>query len=618
MLKIKLCRILFYLFMCSVFGRAFAVTESVEMSDKVSQNITQINHLFEQQEQELPYQQLINLPTQVLKNRQYYSPTILAKAYGILADAALYRGDSEQAFQFAEDGLGQGEIEREVRLILLMKVAAGYYEKSKYITLLKIIKQAVNLAQKPKNVRYLLDAYAYQASAYALLGQYNQAYFQLRLIDNMLTKHPKYSNQIELLQILAIAHFNLEHYQTSLTLHLKLLKLQFDLQQKRNLAKTYYNVALTYLKLKQYDDAYNAFWQMKILADKKSAPILLAYADLGLGETLFKQGEFEVAYRSLVKAEKLFKGRNLTRPYLSNLLVLAQVATATHRNVFANKILRIAEKKAENVELTREQIELYKMLSLSYQQEDNYKKALLMLNKYWQLRIKLKQQENQKITPPKKDQQLTNKSKALALKFSEKGQLYTQYHNKNKRLRIIIWVLIFITLALIIVVFALWFKHKSYLLHANYQELEQPLDYIAPPLKTKKNYQQCYKRARKFNYALTVGYLNVVNWSELSFQFSDKVMAEVASAIAHIVNNNLGEFDQTGLLADGEYILLFPHRTQSEINAKVKHITDEISARFFANLGDFSVIISAASQTADIQDIDPFVFLSQLTDSLKT
>ncbi|MBL4910306.1 MAG: hypothetical protein JKX78_09900 [Alteromonadaceae bacterium] len=622
MFNITLSRVLVYILVSSVFGSAFAATESLPISTEtnsteINQNIDKINHLFTQKEQELPYQQLVRLPTKMIKNRQLYSPTILAKAYALLADAALYRGDSEQAFQFAEDGLGQGEIEQEVRLILLMKVADSYYEKSKYNRLLKIIIQAVNLAQKPKYRRYLLNAYAYQASAYALLGQYNQAYSNLKLIDDMLTKYPKYSNQIELLQILAIAHYNLGHYQTSLTLHLKLLKLQFDLQQKRNLARTYYNVALTYLKLKQYDDAYNAFWQMKMLADKKEAPILLAYAELGLGETLFKQGEFEVAYTSLIKAEKLFKGRNLTRPYLSNLLVLAQVAIETQRNIFANKILRMAEKIAVNVELTREQVELYKMLSLSYQQEDNYQKALQMLNKYWRMRIKFKQVDNQHINLPNKTKELTNKSKALALKFSNKGQLYTQYHNKNKQLRMIIWIFIFIILALIIVVFALWFKHRSYLLHADYRELEQPLDYMPAPLRTKKNYQQCYKRARKFNYSLTVGYLHVVNWSELSFQFSDKIMTEVANTIAHIINDNLTEFDQVGLLAEGEYILLFPHRTQREVNTKVKHIADEIGARFFANLGDFSVIISAASQTADIQDIDPFVFLAQLTDSLK-
>jgi GGDEF domain-containing protein len=318
-----------------------------------------------------------------------------------------------------------------------------------------------------------------------------------------------------------------------------------------------------------------------------------------------------------VKAEKLFKGRHLIRPYLSNLLVLVQVSKATNRTIFANQILKMAEKIAADVELTREQIELYKMLSLNYQQNGNYRTALQMLLRYWQLREKFKQTTDQKINLPENIKTLSDKGKELALKFSEKGQVYTQYHNKNKQLRVIIWGLIFVVMGVIIVAFALWFKHKSYLLHADSRELEQPLDYIPSPLHTKKNYYQCYKRARKFNYPLTVGYLQVTNWEELSFQFSSKVMAEVAETIAHIINENLDEFDQVGLLAKGEYILLFPHRTQIEVKAKVKHISDEISARFFANLGDFSVIISSTSKTADIQDIDPFVFLAQLTGSLK-
>ncbi len=595
----------------------FSIAAEPLIDNKISQKIIKINQLFTQKEQDLSYRQLVNVPTNIIKNRQYYSPTTLAKSYALLADAALYRGDSEQAFQFAEEGLVQGKIEPEVRMVLLLKVAAGYYEKSNYNQLLKVVLQVVELAQRPEYKCYLLNAYAYQASAYALQGQYDQAYSKLKRIDDLLNKNPQYSNQIKLLQILAIAHYNLGHYQTSLTLHLKLLKLQFDLHQKRNLTRTYYNVALTYLKLKRYDDAYNAFWQMKTLAERRSAPILVAYAELGLGETLFKQGDYEVAYTSLVKAEKLFKGRHLIRPYLTNLLVLAQVSKATNRTVFANKILKIAEKVAVDAELTREQIELYKMLSLNYQQNGNYRQALQTLLRYWQLREKFKQAKDQKVSLPENSKKLSNKGKELALKFSEKGQLYTQYHNKNKQLRVIVWVLIFIIMGLIVVAFALWFKHKSYLLHADYRELEKPLDYIPSPLYTKKNYHQCYKRARKFNYPLTVGYLQVTNWEELSFQFNHKVMAEVAVTIAHIINENLDEFDQVGLLAQGEYILLFPHRTQIEVKAKVKHISDEISARFFANLGDFSVIISSTSKTADIQDIDPFVFLAQLTGSLK-
>ena len=615
MLKIIVISVLYLL----VTFNTFLVNANNVSNAVLTENTQQLNLLFTKRMQDLPYQQLINLPTKIINNKHQYPATIRAKAYILLADAALTLGDSSKAFQLAEKGLKEDKIATPVQLILLMKIAAGYYEKSQYIKLITIAQQAIKLAENPLYKQYLLNAYAYQAAAYALLGQYKEAYNQLTLIDNTLTKYPQYSNQIELLQILAIAHYNLKHYHTSLTLHLKLLKLQFDLKQKRNIAKTYYNVALAYLKLKQYDNAYNAFWQMKVLANKKSAPIILAYAELGLGETLYKQGEFERAYSALIKAEKLFKDRNLIRPYLTNLLFLSQAAMATDRYVFASRILQRAEKIAANVELTAEQIELYKMLAKVYKQNTNYKKALQMLTKYWQLRERFKQDnEQQAYSRENKDtQEIADKSQELALKFSEKGQLYTQFHDKNQRLRIFVWILIFVILSLIIVIITLWLKHRSYLRHANYRELEQPLDYMAAPITTKQSYQHCFKRSRKFSYPLTIGYIKVVNWSDLVFHCNRKVLIEVSNTIATIINQNLSEYEHAGLLTEGEYLLLFPHQMQAEIADKMKHISDEISARFFANLGDFSVIISSASQTATIKDIDPSIFLAQLTESLK-
>jgi tetratricopeptide (TPR) repeat protein len=589
---------------------------ALTVSEQTEGNVKAINHLFAQQQQELSYLQRVTLPSLIIKNRKKYSKTTIAKAFSLLADAAFYKGDSARAFQFAQDGLAQDSIEQNVQLDLLLKVAAGYYEKGKYKSLLKIALKAINLAQKSNNTYYLLNAYAYQAAAYALLGQYNLAYRQLQLIDDVLTQQPDFSTQVELVQILALAHHNLGHYQTALTLYLKLLKLQFDLSQTKNIAQTYYNLALTYLKLTKYNDAYNAFWQMKLLAEKKSAPILLAYAELGIGKTLFQQNDYKGAYASLLKAEKLFKGQNLSKAYLSNLIALAQVAIKTKREVFAGQILRKAQTVAANTELTREQIKLYKMLSANYQQQQDYNNALLMLTQYVQLDKKFQQQELIATKALKHTEKIANKSEQLALKISEKSSLYTEFHSKNQRLRKFVWLLFFTIVLLMVVVAALWIKHRRYLQHIDYTALEQPLDYMPSPIITKKNYQQCYKKSRKYNYPLTVAYLKVVNWSELLFHFKSKVMADVANTLACIINENTDEFVEFGLIAPGEYILLYPHQTKSEISEETKQLVAEISARFFANLGDFSVTMDMALATADVQDIDPFVFLAQLSNTL--
>ena len=78
----------------------------------------------------------------------------------------------------------------------------------------------------------------------------------------------------------------------------------------------------------------------------------------------------------------------------------------------------------------------------------------------------------------------------------------------------------------------------------------------------------------------------------------------------------LTEFDQAGLLNDGEYLLLFEHQCEDEVKGKIISLEQALSVRFFANLGDFSVTISYALKKPDFKDIDPYVFLARLCESV--
>ncbi len=63
--------------------------------------------------------------------------------------------------------------------------------------------------------------------------------------------------------------------------------------------------------------------------------------------------------------------------------------------------------------------------------------------------------------------------------------------------------------------------------------------------------------------------------------------------------------------------MLCPHQDSSKLDDKVGHIEQAINARVFANLGDYSVNISFISGSPTIQDIDQYVFLSQLSENIR-
>ena len=160
-------------------------------------------------------------------------------------------------------------------------------------------------------------------------------------------------------------------------------------------------------------------------------------------------------------------------------------------------------------------------------------------------------------------------------------------------------------------------RQRALRLNKVYDEVDQPIDFLASPFQTKNIYQLNYKMARKFDYPLAIGYFSIVNWQELSFHFNDKVMLEISKTLATLFNEHRGEFDAIGIINDGEYLLLCPHQIEEELVAKLTRIVAAIKGRVFANLGEHSVKIGYAYGTPMAQDIDPYIFLSRLSESTK-
>jgi tetratricopeptide (TPR) repeat protein len=607
-MRLKLLLIL----LCTVAKISFCQANDSSAIDK---NISAIENYYLQDNEALPYDEVVVLSTEVIQNRHLYSNDILGKVFILLADAATNKGEDATAFQFAQDGLTLNGIDNKIKLNLLLKIAAGYYIKGKYQQTLKISSNVIVQANHEDELNYRLIALSFRAVASALLNESSFAFSDLEQVEQLLDENPKYANHLKLLEILATAHYYLGEFQVALTMQQKLLKMRFDLGKINNIDRTYYHLARAYQELGQLDDAYNAFWQAKKYSIEKKAPIRIAYAELGLGEMLIQQKEFQAAYDVLQTSKEVFQGGQLARPYLSSLILLAKAAIQTERHLIAIKLLEQAEVMAKDVSLTLKQIELYKLLSDMYQEQGQYKKALVMQSQYiemfenYYMSLARRQPHNIKIA--------SDKSQALVLNLAELSTLRAQFTQKFEQQREIIVILSMVVISAFLFFIFYRLRVRSQRINQIYDEVEQPSYFLANAYQTKKMYQLNYKMARKHVYPLAVGYLSVTNWQELDFNFNKRIMKEISTLLATLINETISEFDHAGLINEGEYLLLCPYQTVLEIEEKLKAIRQAVKVSFFANLGDYSVKIAYAFDVPNIQDIDPYIFLSRLSEATK-
>ena len=146
----------------------------------------------------------------------------------------------------------------------------------------------------------------------------------------------------------------------------------------------------------------------------------------------------------------------------------------------------------------------------------------------------------------------------------------------------IIIILSAVACTLVLILFGTFWKLRLKKVNLAYDEIEKPSYAMATPLQTKFNYQLVFKKARKFQYPLSVGYLVVENWQELIFHFNRKSIDEVTKDLASVINEHIKDFDYVGLLNEGEYLLLFEHQSSEEANEKLDKLIQAINTRSFA------------------------------------
>ncbi|SEL31108.1 Putative cell wall-binding protein [Colwellia chukchiensis] len=564
----------------------------------------------------LPFQEVLNVAQQVVSDRHLYSENTIAKAFALLSEIAFARGNAAAALQFAQYGNEVGSNNVELQLNLLLQVARAYYAQGNYIALKDTAHQAAWLSEQAQNINYHLQALAYSVVAYALSADYALAIAELSKVERLLNQNQNSVDQITLLEIIAEAHFNLAEYENSIELLKRVVKLRSELAKTSAMARTFQLMALAYYQLQQYDDAYNAFWQSLQFSKQYQLDIRAAFAELGLGQVLYQQQKYTQAKAHLLSADATFKQNNLTSHKLSVKISLAKVFYALSQESEAEQHLLSAQLLAENVTLTADQIELYAMLTdyhLLYGQLPQAIDTQSQYLKHYQSFYPKASVKQSLATAAKKTR---DKTKQLALNLAEQSQLRIEYSEKYYQQQTLITVLsVALTSLFVGIIFWRLRQHQQQRSH-NYQQLEISKTYLAQPAATKRWYQQQYKIARKYQYDIVVAYLVVTNWQELSFHFNAKTLADVSAALATIVNEHLDDEDYAGIISDGEYLFLCPHQTTTQVSTKFEAIKKAIKTRFFANLGDYSVNISLSIDSPSVQDIDPYVFLSRISESI--
>jgi GGDEF domain-containing protein len=582
---------------------------------ETEQHSQDVAYYFQQTATKLDEEKVLQLAQQIIPNRHYYTSDTIAKMFVLLADLALRKQEFGKAAQFAEDGLAIMVNDLDVQLALRFKFAAASYLAGNYSQLLRLSEQLVDVLAEQQLTESKLLALGYRAVANAQLTNYQAAITDVARIKTLMAEIAKPRYHVELYQVLANVNHYLGNHQAALDYYLTILKLKFDTAETVLVEQVYYQIAEEYRQLSKYDDAFNAYWEGRKFAMASGDPVQIAYAELGLAELLLQQEKYQQAYDALIKIEKLFNAQDLPSIYLTTLIALAKSALHIDKPLFAYQVLTQAESIAQGIVLSREQLDFYRLLAQKYQYQGEYQRVSESLNLYISKMDQFLSIEKLKRLTKDQVKQHSEKSSELTQYLSEQEEFKASFNEKLQRQQQLQWISLMFIICLIFIAIYLWIKYRSLRLNHEFMELEKPEYYLASPVKTRQIYQLEFIKARKYQYPITVVLLSISNWSDIKFNFRKKVVAEVVKTIATIINEHISEFDHVGSVEPGEYLLLFPHQSTSTISLVINQLIEALNVRFFANLGNFSVIIQHTIASPAAPDIDPFVFLSTLTDA---
>ena len=580
----------------------------------ITENIAQVERLFLIEKEALSTNAVTFLASNVIKQRHLYSADIVAKVFILLANTASNNGELSKAIQFAENGLAIVGIHDSLKIDLLLSLISGHYIEGRFNPAYELSQEAVNLARTKTTIKHLLIALSYSAMSNALIANHEKAYQELQEVEQLLTDNHQFNDHIDVIEIIALAYLYQQDFTTAKTLYDKAITLRFESDKREAIGRSYYYLATINLKLNRLDDAYSGFYQAKQQALDYRLPVRIALANLGLGKVSLRQKNSKKALKYLEEAELQLSHEPSSGLFLSVLIALANAHAENGDQQAFYTTLQRAENLAKNIDVSYDQIMLYPLLVKMYVEQKKYQLAFKVSEKHMQLYEKhylQKAMYMEKIT--RNSFNLQNRQ--VALNVAIQSDLKQSYYDKYQEAKNIIYFLLILLVGLLVLSLSILFAQRTARMNQVYEDIERPEDFIASAAQTKRIYQLNYKKARKFEYMIAIGYLSIDNWQELAFKFNKKTVNEVAKSISILINRHMSEFDYAGLINDGEYLFLSPHQNKESLSAKLNLLSTALNTHFFANLGDFSIKISYSFESPSVKDIDPFIFLARLSES---
>lgn len=599
---------------CLLFGllvmHQVSFARTVEEIKNTIANYVSLNH------DARDYDAIASLAREVLSVSRLYSDETLAQIQLLLADKANHISDSTEALKRANAGLQYANISSDTRLRLLLRALYSNFDRGMYLQVLSTSDYVLNLEKSNTDSQFAIHALAFRSIAHSSLGNYQEGLADLRKVTELIEPKRNIVEYIDVMETIVVAHSYLGKFKVALEHQEKLVKLRNTYRVTANLDKSLYHLANIYQRLSRYDDAYTLYLESKRLAQLKNADISVAYAHIGLGSILLAQGDNQQAFDSLSVAETVFQRENLINPYLTTLILLAKTSLALDAKDRAFRFLEKAATFTASISLTHDQLELYVLLALMYQEQQKHEQALVMYQTYIDEKEKYYHYKLSLLLLEESALEMLEHSHQLTANFVERSTQENDISTQLKPVKQANVVLAIIVAFTMIITLWIWLKYKKLLSFQGRRVGFDLLKLLPNSEYTRQSYKREFKAARHYQYPITLALIKITNWQEIAFKFDKRILKEVQRGVSQLLSDKIGPYDKIGQLGDNEYLLIFPHARSKDVTPLLEKMNDELALRFFANIGQQSVTVQYVCESPTVQDIDPYIFLAKMSSSL--
>lgn len=313
-------------------------------------------------------------------------------------------------------------------------------------------KKAIDLCRKSPKEKHRLPMLLFQyGSVLSYAGEYNKAAISLKealdINEKQQTKDSLLSARIYMQ--LGVLHFFQEHWDEALYFYKKAKKDALLLKNQQGVSIAVNNIANVYQKKKQYNNAIRGYQKSLKIQEQLKDTATICNTLFNIGTCYEELGKTQKALSYFSNAYQLATAINDAEIIPLSLIHQASILQKNKQSKKAIELLKNAEIKAKNTGYKQVLVEIYKVKTRFYEQENDYKNALRLYKQY------------QSIEELILNEKLRVKTKALELKLKtkEKEQEIIRQKDKieNQKLFLRLFVIFsFIGLAFTFTIYRLW------------------------------------------------------------------------------------------------------------------------------------------------------------------